>query len=98
MTKLNLSPEAKTAKAAYQKAWAAKNRDKTRQYMANYWEHKGRELSGVDTLRQNTVSVTVINNSVTRHCNQCGVEFLPKRNTARFCSAACRVKYSRTAL
>jgi len=30
-----------------------------------------------------------------RHCDQCGIEFEPRREHARFCSARCRVAWSR---
>lgn len=45
MAKINLSPEARAAKAAYQKAWAAKNPDKVRRYVESYWERKAAELN-----------------------------------------------------
>lgn len=45
MAKLNLSPEAKAAKAAYQKAWSARNREKVHKYLENYWERKAAELN-----------------------------------------------------
>ncbi|MCW2929298.1 MAG: hypothetical protein JWM19_260, partial [Actinomycetia bacterium] len=31
----------------------------------------------------------------TRHCEQCGAVFEPRREHARFCSAACRVAWHR---
>lgn len=31
----------------------------------------------------------------TRHCEQCGTEFAPRREHARFCSARCRVAWNR---
>ena len=40
-----LSEQAKRAKAEYQRAWRAKNKDKCRQYKKNYWEKKALELA-----------------------------------------------------
>src|SRR6202789_4671881 len=31
----------------------------------------------------------------TRRCERCGMEFMPKREHARFCSARCRVAWNR---
>src|SRR6202012_3801344 len=31
----------------------------------------------------------------TRHCEQCGTRFTPRREHARFCSARCRVAWNR---
>jgi len=82
---MNLSKEALKAKAAYQKAWAAKNRDKTRKYIANYWERQAsKAVTDIDT---DNLSVST--------CLQCGNKFSPKRNDAKFCSDLCRVKYNR---
>ncbi len=38
MPKSLLSPEARAAKARYQKSWRQKNKDKQRLYMARYWQ------------------------------------------------------------
>jgi len=45
MAKINLSPEARAAKCAYQKAWARRNPEKIQQYMTNYWERKAAEMN-----------------------------------------------------
>ena len=39
-----LSEKALQARREYQKAWRDKNKDKCRQYKANYWEKKAKEL------------------------------------------------------
>jgi hypothetical protein len=44
MTKIKLSPEARAAKNAYQKAWAKRNPDKVRRSIENYWERKAAEM------------------------------------------------------
>jgi len=94
-TKMTLSPEAKAARAAYQKRWAQRNPEKVRQYMANYWERKGQqnqESAGVTDNVTDNVTVPV---SVTQ-CKYCRKEFNPRRSTAKFCSPACRVNYNRS--
>ncbi|MFZ2341154.1 MAG: sigma factor-like helix-turn-helix DNA-binding protein [Bacteroidales bacterium] len=45
MAKMNLSPEAKAAKAAYQNEWRKRNPEKVKQYIENYWERKAAEMS-----------------------------------------------------
>ncbi|NLO04102.1 MAG: response regulator transcription factor [Bacteroidales bacterium] len=45
MAKSNLSPEAKAAKAAYQRAWRQRNPEKVRQHIENYWERKAAEMN-----------------------------------------------------
>jgi DNA-binding NarL/FixJ family response regulator len=45
MTKIKLSPEARAAKNAYQKAWAKRNPDKVRRSIENYWERKAAEMN-----------------------------------------------------
>jgi len=44
MAKIELSPAAKAAKAAYQRYWVKRNPDKVREYTKNYWERKAKEL------------------------------------------------------
>ena len=45
MAKVNLSPEARAAKNAYQKAWAKRNPDKVRHSIESYWERKAAEMN-----------------------------------------------------
>lgn len=45
MAKINLSPEAKAAKSAYQKQWARRNPDKVAKYAEAYWERKAAEMN-----------------------------------------------------
>lgn len=40
-----LSPTAKEAKNAYQRAWNAKNKDKVREYRERYWKRKAEALA-----------------------------------------------------
>lgn len=45
MSKINLSPEAKAAKAAYQNEWRKRNPEKAKRYIENYWERKAAEMN-----------------------------------------------------
>lgn len=99
MAKSRLSPTAKKLKAAYQRAWAAKNRNKCKQWQANYWERKAAEKSMIDDtvkviVTQKEVSVAQKEVSVTT-CLWCGEHFKSQRKTARFCTPICRVNYNR---
>jgi hypothetical protein len=40
-----LSPTAKEAKNAYQRAWNAKNKEKNAEYRRRYWQRKADELA-----------------------------------------------------
>lgn len=42
---MNLSPEAREKKNAYQREWNRKNRDKRKAAEARYWEKKAQEGS-----------------------------------------------------
>ena len=44
MEKLELSETAKEARRKYQHEWAAKNREKQKEYTRRYWEKKAAEL------------------------------------------------------
>ena len=59
-------------------------------------------LDSVNPLYKRLNRVTLSEKGVTlspdvtlRNCDVCGVEFTPKRATAKFCSSACRKKASR---
>ena len=45
MAKMNLSPEAKAAKAAYQNEWRKRNPEKAKRYIEIYWERKAAEMN-----------------------------------------------------
>ena len=45
MAKMNLSPEAKAAKAAYQNEWRKRNPEKAKRYIETYWERKAAEMN-----------------------------------------------------
>jgi predicted nucleic acid-binding Zn ribbon protein len=89
---MKLSPEAQKLRSEYQRQWFAKNRDKRRKYMQNYWERKA--LQPV-TVKDSVINSVTSNENEKTYCLNCFGEFTPKRKTARFCSDSCRVKYNR---
>jgi hypothetical protein len=89
MSKIQLSPQAKAAKAASQRKWMARNRERQHEYLRRYWEKKAQQE---DVTVDNVTPVSVT--SVTT-CQECGKSFQPQRSTAKFCSDVCRVKYNR---
>lgn len=44
--------------------------------------------------KEDSVTDSVTSDTLTK-CRECGAEFEPKRSTAQFCSAACRVRAAR---
>ncbi len=98
MAHIKLSTAAMKAKAAYQRQWQARNRDKQREYVRIYWERKGAELMAMGTVPVNdTINDTLMNSvpNYTASCEECGIKFVPQRKTARFCGTVCRVRFNR---
>ncbi len=77
----------------YLKAYLKNNPDKRKQYEATKWENKARQD---DTLKDNSVTVSVTPEPGQSVCKQCGSFFQPKRSTGKYCSDKCRVKYNRS--
>ena len=42
--KVTLTEDAKAARRAYHNAWYAKNKDKAKQYQANFWARKAADI------------------------------------------------------
>jgi hypothetical protein len=85
----------------YHRQWRSKNRDKIEGYNMKYWETKAINMLKFDTVKPVTVIDTVtvsVTKVISVTCCNCGIEFIPKRKTARFCSDKCRVSYNRKAL
>ncbi len=97
---MNLSPEARELKNAYQRAWNRKNKDKVRQSQERYYERlveREKQANGISDNKPETDKInleTDIDIAVSI-CSNCHGEFTPKRSDAKFCSPSCRLEHHR---